>query len=963
MSRIRLIAFFHDPIHKALALAAGKNHEQVAKELAFAFGISLTDDDFKVTKGMDILASSTERLVLPKGADKDPKFQVMDFDKISFRHPFSGREIPFNLTRESFEQADRALKEVLERLHYETKDKSEAEKLAYLWHHLLRELKKKEPGIPWELLPADTRVPDHTIWDHLKLTTSTSAVWHEGTSYTTVSLFIWTVGPVQSFIKQARKAQDFWAGSFILSLLTFKAIEKVIQRYGPTVVIYPDLQAHPWILQENPFETIRPTIPNRFVALIPENDHEVLKEIGKECDQAVKTQLKSWVTKVLGELKLANSTAYRKIIDRQLESAFASYWIALPLPQSDSEKKDYENAQLLLEKVLSSQKVSAVESILSFTKNQNTLYEPNVGTLFGFLYSYAEKALAARKSLRDKLFGEPEPGNPEKASSNERVERCHLCGERNAVVVKREINGEFVVQYFDETNFEWVTIPNVGNIGARELPENEALCAVCLIKRFLPKIIEEIDIPPNYSFPSVTDVAVADLLEFLYADSEVSAELQQFEKAVAKLHEGTTVSPKIRPIPRISNTIGKEITEGEWFFEASLQKEVIERTLGADVLENDVKEAQNALNKLLKKIDRKPCPYYAFIAIDGDKMGKWLAGEIEEAANKKKIEFSDSSNIYHTKVWRNLPEDFKKTILETFRGTRPVTPAYHASIARALQTFALKIAPQIIEEQYLGQLIYSGGDDILALVNLRDLWDVLRLLRLAYSGRIRVSSDSNSFWRIEPNKTNETGVVKTPDGHWLTMGPLASLSAGIVIAHYKTPLALVVKKGFEMERRAKNDLGRDAFSLTWVKHSGEITLSGGNWKIEETPDTIEKSKQIFDLFMKPQKESDRQFWLSRRFLKEIADLHSMIYAPVPIAQKEASQTDLKLFNPRLQRAVNRHSHFVTKLEKSRKKEIQQKIYEDLTSLLALLNNDFQAFFNLIETGLLYTRFVNPDREE
>ncbi len=944
MSRIRLLAFFHDPIHKALVLAARRKHEEVAKELADAFGLTLTDEHLRDLKGMDILASSMERLALPENADKDPKYQVMDFDEIVFRHPMSGELVNLNLSKELYEQAHKTLLEALETLRKESENNDELEKLSHLWHHLPNYLQERAPTIPWQILPADTRVPNHTIWDHLKLTTATEIKWYNKKTYATATLFIFTIGPVQSFIKQARKAQDFWAGSFMLSYLTFTAIRKVIDTYGPTVVIYPDLQAHPWILKKKSDEITRPTIPNRFVALIPETKANVIHSLAESCENAVRQQMRDWVEIVLDKLTLKGYAEIERMVERQLQNAFSMYWVGLPLPEPSNGKKDYENALELIEKTLSNQKAERAKKIVKLANEQKTLYEPKVGNFFGFLYTYTEKALAARKTLRENLFGEPEPGNEMQATSREtRVERCHLCGERNAIIRKIRDNKEEVhFQIFSEEGQKWVDILEPPEIGKRELPEGEALCAVCLIKRFLPKIAQH-DIekfPPNYSYPSVSDVAVVDLIEEVAEDPELLGLLNKFEKSINNLHANTDMDPTVRPIPRIAKKFPK-VTEGEWLYEASLQKKAAEHTLEASLDEEALEKAREDLKTFLDAVGRKPCPYYAFIAVDGDHMGKWLAGDIG-------FELNEETNIYHPKVWHNLPEEFKEAVKSIFeidnKFVRPVTPAFHASIAKALQTFALKIVPRIVEQQNLGQIIYAGGDDILAFVNLRDLWKILRLLRMAYSGMIRVTPDGY----IEPDKSNRTGVVKTSNGYWLTMGPTASLSAGVVIAHYKTPLSVVITEGFNMERMAKKELGRDAFAISWLKHSGEITASGSKWMIKKSPDLIEILEEVVQFFLKPSDES-RKYVLSRRFLKTLDKVHQHI------------GDNFELIKPLISQAIRRHIRFTEKdISTDEKREEIEKVQNKVMSLLEYLNGDLRRFINLLESGLLYFRFAKPE---
>ena len=50
-------------------------------------------------------------------------------------------------------------------------------------------------------------------------------------------MLMFTIGPVQSFIEAARKTEDLWMGSYILSYLVAKAMDKV--RGDGVELIYP----------------------------------------------------------------------------------------------------------------------------------------------------------------------------------------------------------------------------------------------------------------------------------------------------------------------------------------------------------------------------------------------------------------------------------------------------------------------------------------------------------------------------------------------------------------------------------------------------------------------------------------------------------------------------------------------------------------------------------------------------
>lgn len=171
----------------------------------------------------------------------------------------------------------------------------------YIWRNLLEKLQNSSTQESlkklWAVLPADTRIPGHSIWEHLKIASAINAFENEQNN----SLFLFAIGPVQAFISQARKTQDLFIGSFILSYLTFKAIEKLVEKYGPTNVIYPDLYGQPlmdFYLENQKIEVknssanciTQPTIPNRFVAIIPETEEKTIKVFANELKDAVKKE-------------------------------------------------------------------------------------------------------------------------------------------------------------------------------------------------------------------------------------------------------------------------------------------------------------------------------------------------------------------------------------------------------------------------------------------------------------------------------------------------------------------------------------------------------------------------------------------------------------------------------------------------------------------------------------------------
>ncbi len=166
--------------------------------------------------------------------------------------------------------------------------------------------------------------------------------------------------------------------------------------------------------------------------------------------------------------------------------------------------------------------------------------------------------------------------------------------------------------------------------------------------------------------------------------------------------------------------------------------------------------------------------YYALIRLDVDHMGAWLSG-------------------------KHLTESYQKEDLK----------AFHEPFSKALLDFARYARQEILDQHWHnGQVVYAGGDDFLGFVNLHHLRQVVKGLRLAFDEKVN---------QVVQKFTNQEINVH--------------FSAGIVIAHYKTPFSEVLKKARYLEEQAKNEKkgNRNAFTIATLKHSGEIQEALYKW--------------------------------------------------------------------------------------------------------------------------------------
>jgi CRISPR-associated protein Cmr2 len=199
-----------------------------------------------------------------------------------------------------------------------------------------------------------------------------------------------------------------------------------------------------------------------------------------------------------------------------------------------------------------------------------------------------------------------------------------------------------------------------------------------------------------------------------------------------------------------------------------------------------------------------------------------------------------------------------------------VGPALHALISRALATFAHTIVPWGVEQEHAGRLIYAGGDDVLAMAPAADaLRIVWRLRQLFQSLWVVDTQPLRSAWdpalRWQPAEARgrfvalseaKVGFAAEGDGlyKWLglpgnrleanqavpvcpMLGPHHSLSAGIAVGHFKTPLRELVEGAESLNQYAKNELHRSAVAIGVFTRGGMKYQGGGSWRSPEVEPT------------------------------------------------------------------------------------------------------------------------------
>ncbi|MBS9781365.1 MAG: type III-B CRISPR-associated protein Cas10/Cmr2 [Gammaproteobacteria bacterium] len=134
--------------------------------------------------------------------------------------------------------------------------------------------------------------------------------------------FHFTIGPVQSFVGQARRTRDFWAGSFLLSWLSGVAMQSTIAQGG--VVLFP--QADDSFLNaisgKGNTKPQQGSIPNRFKVIVDKNFNP--QQVVEDVQTAWQALAEIIYNKEIKEYELEST----KIIwDRQVKHFWEISWV------------------------------------------------------------------------------------------------------------------------------------------------------------------------------------------------------------------------------------------------------------------------------------------------------------------------------------------------------------------------------------------------------------------------------------------------------------------------------------------------------------------------------------------------------------------------------------------------------------------------------------------------------------
>jgi len=791
----KISAYLHDSPNKVLDIVG---HENSAQALAKVFGFNAAE---AFRKDADFAASAADRIPFPSYRTTKCA-SAYDIKKNPFKHPLSGKNINFDGSQNTNLKAEEDAHKTIPILEQGDRD-TETDRLSFLalWRFWQNWASDRSPQLGF--YPAETRLPDHTIWSHLSITSAmqgcyggSKADWDARTKQTTKelpdkpALLLFSIGPVQDFIAAARTTRDLWSGSYLLSYLCATALKHIATDFGPDHVVFPNLKGQPLIdfmlkedwkacgsskdsnfwdafdysSPEGKEAVLTPSLPNRFLALVPEKmtqheNWESAQDYAAHLAETIRNELKAIADSVADRLSDTGSDVFlRDRFNQQVDNLLQIHWQVMPIDQTvdeikreaailpnDSKYKPTAGLDAILEMVADMPEEHRDQRY--FKDSAKTQLNQSMAA-WPTLYAFTGWQLDGVKALRP--FTANNSGTWKKGRTEN---KDSLTGKEEACLIAPD--GEDICKELIKQIHK--------NAPLKSIKPNEFLGAATLIKRFWH-------------------------LTWLCADKDFRWE--DF---------------------RMPNT--HSIAQHKPFENNSEEDEGSEST----------------------------SKYYAILALDGDQMGKWISGA---RSPKMKDLLSTEAIDYFSQDYFSKKENDQPGFLEK---NRPLSPSFHLQFSEMLGNFSLYCARRIVEH-YHGRLIYAGGDDVLAMLPADTALNCAASLRAAFRGDSKLASDLDTLFQDSPagciqltaNTARKKYIDSNPsdadpllsDPHRfpaLVPGPATDVSCGISIGHIKAPLQDMVKAAQLAEKRAKNELHRGACAISLFKRSGEIREWGFKW--------------------------------------------------------------------------------------------------------------------------------------
>lgn len=499
----KFAAYMHDPIDKVFQI---QGHEERGAKQLEAFGLQKPNDEF--WKKADSIAAGFERGQVPTYS-KNPNLNgAVDFlKKPIITHPTSNKyQLNINFAEDfSAKDAKDISAELLKFLQedigtqagaggYSDNFQDDPDRFSiarFLYTHLVLRFRLAEKNVAgvgalWHRLPADSRFPDHSIWQHNALTSALYSCMDMANDVNQIGMMIFSITPVQAFIAKARKLRDYWTGSVLLSWLAFEGIRWVIENLGPDHILYPSLidqrLINEYLKQKwktDDFSSYNKakgiaSFPNKFLFLVPLTQVEAIGDDLSEHINNEWLQLSRMVENQISSLVSGENTHIKELFEKQNSNYWDLQWSAVKL----LDKNDKNEFSELLPGKSYDKQYKVLEIFNELIKDKPYYENSGRGMLYSVSHALVQSVLAAQKSQK-KVTRSPEPG-----------EKCHLCGEFEVLHSTAHQEGDGAKEYKMNIKKFWDNL-NESWPAEYDFNANERLCSVCMIKRIAYKALQK----------------------------------------------------------------------------------------------------------------------------------------------------------------------------------------------------------------------------------------------------------------------------------------------------------------------------------------------------------------------------------------------------------------------------------------------------------------------------------------
>ena len=767
--KAKLAAFLHDTPSKALSIWDHENRSIVALRQA-GFTDSELEQFYKAT---DHFAAAADRLPFPSSRSSGLS---CSFDGVenSFVHPLSGDKFKFHSAFSNVDQVfevENTLQPVLSAVSEKQLASFGLWKARFFTHWRLWQKFSTEKDYRLSFLPADTRICDHSIWTHMQIV---SALQGCVTNNRCKPAFLkFQLGPVQEFIQASRSTRDLWSGSYLLSWLMATGLKALSLAIGPDSVIYPNL---------------------RGVAVF---------------DVQLRDEL--WKRAFIGNRSVWYSLKYPDldILHPNLPNVFLA---VVP------EDRAHELAKLVSNAIRSEWKKISVSVWDSCVCAGLTHDEPGI--------TEVERKTKFDNQI-DKFLNVSFQVTPWVTSLNDALNLA-TDFDTNMPVVKAKQRLDSIIdmatkdmpfEHRDSRYYEGgVTGPktvlnNVGLGWSIMMAFNSwQLDAVRQSRVFDANCSGGwyTGVFNNKDVLNGRDEAVAGGKKW----NELAKNLGYPWKQLFKHNDWMCASILVKRVwhmTYLEKNVGLK-TDTDHFPMPNTCSIASHLPFSA-TCDDDIENLE---------VDEK---YFAVLALDGDSIGKWVSGENTPKISSQLADYCSNGERLGAKVY------FENTQFKDFLNcNRPVSPSFSLQFSEALSNFSTLFVRGIVEN-YLGRLIYAGGDDVLALLPADTSLRCAQALRSAFKGQAVIGLNGAVLFKKCETSFISNGML---DGNnkvipFLVPGSACDVSVGVAVAHCKSPLQAVVRAAQSAERSAKSEYGRSAIVVSLFKRSGEIICWGSKW--------------------------------------------------------------------------------------------------------------------------------------